>query len=385
MGRLLHPGNFGEVQTLFSIFAQISILLSVFGLLTINIVVNYDNAVRRNRVIVELERLGLILSAVLLAATVLGGAALQSFFRFGSSMPFVVLALAVVASVPLTFRLAYLRGRQRFGLVSLLSIVAAGGDLVLSVIFVLAGHGTTGAIAGLVAAQCIAFGFAMMCARRNGFSESLRGNLFRMPDFRFIMPELTYAGLVLIGSLGITGLYSIDTIAVKHYFDAHTAGLYAGISTIARIIYFLTASVVQVLMPAVRLQHTPLQNRQVLLKSFGLLAGIGGAALIVFSLLPGFIIRVLMGRTYLPYANLLPRLSLVIFTISILNLFVMYHMALRRYWVMLVVIAGVAVTLGLLGANHQSLRAVINSLLYGSVVMLALLGGWVGLAKYKSA
>jgi len=180
--------------------------------------------------------------------------------------------------------------------------------------------------------------------------------------------------LVLTGSLAITGMYSVDTVAVKHYFDAHTAGLYAGISTVARIIFFLTASIAAVLMPSIKLAHPAKQNRQTLLKSFALLACIGGAALLVFTLLPNVIIRILMGGKYLPYASLLPRLSLMIFIISILNLFIVYYMALRRYIVIPIVLLGVALTFGLLQMNHQTLQAVINNLLYGSLGMLALLG-----------
>jgi O-antigen/teichoic acid export membrane protein len=381
LGRLLHPNNFGEVQVLFSLFAQIAIFLNVLGLITVNVVVNDKDVPRRNRIILELEKLALLIGGVLLLVTIISAAALQRFFHFGAAAPFVILMLAVVVTVPLAFRSAFLRGMQHFGLAAAIGIIGAAGDLLVSVIFVLAGWHTTGAIAALVVAQLIAFSCATRYARKSGFTESLHGNLFRLPDFRLILPELKYALLVLVSSLAITALYSIDTVAVKHYFDAHTAGLYAGISTIARVIFFLTASIVGVLLPSIRLQQSAHDNQLVLLKSFALLGSIGGLALIVFTLLPNFIVRLLMGKTYLPYADLLPRLSLVLFIVSILNLFIMYHVALRRYGVISVVLLGIAATMSLLWMNHQTLRAVINRLLYGSLTMLVLLGGWVGLVR----
>jgi O-antigen/teichoic acid export membrane protein len=383
IGRLLNPGKFGEVQTLFSLFAQITIFLSVLGLIVVNIVANENDTAKRNRLIVELEKLAFGISIVLLVITIAGGEALKHFFNFGSAIPFTMLALAVLVGTPTAFRMGYLRGQKTFGLVSITGIVAAALDLIFSVVFVLAGWGTSGAIFGLVLANFFAFGFAAFAARRHGFTESFGKHLVRLPDLRLILPELKYALLVLTGSLAITGMYSIDTIAVKHYFDAHTAGLYAGISTVARIIFFLTASIAGVLLPSIRMHHSVRENQQTLQKSFLLLIGIGGAAFIVFAIFPKFVIRVLMGSTYLTYADLLPRLSLAIFTISILNLFILYHMALRRYAIMLIVIIGIVVTLGLLATNHHTLQAVIDGLLFGSFAMLGMLAIWLGVMKLK--
>lgn len=376
MGRMLAPDNFGEVQVLFSLFAQITIFLNVLSLLTVNIVVNYADEAKRNRIILELEKLSIGISAVLVLATILCGTVLQDFFKFASGLPFVMLVLAVLVSTPLMFRTGYLRGHKRFGLVVLAGILSSVFDIIFSIVLVKAGYGTTGAILGLALAQIIACGFAMYIARRHGFTESLRRNFWRLPDLKLILPELKYAGLVFVGSLAITGLYSIDTIAVKHYFDAHTAGLYAGIATIARIIFFVTASIAQVLLPSIKLQHSKAENQQVLLKSFIMLVVIGGVALVGCTVLSRFTIETLMGSTYLPYANLLPRLSLVVFIISLLNLFILYHIALRRYEIAAIVAVGVALTFGLLLLHHESLRAVVDSLLYGSLGLMALLGIW---------
>ncbi len=201
---------------------------------------------------------------------------------------------------------------------------------------------------------------------------------------RLLLPELKYAGLVLAGSLTITALYSIDIIVVKHYFDAHTAGLYAGVATVARIIFFLTGSISQVLIPSVKLGNSPQQNIQVLRKSTLLLVAIGGAALAVFWLVPGLIMRTLMGNEYAEYAWLLPRLSLVIFIVSVVNLFILYYMALRQYAIGFIAIIGLAVTCGLVGMNHDSLQAVVDSMLYGTLALAGLLGGWLVLKMLKA-
>jgi len=275
------------------------------------------------------------------------------------------------------FRNAYLRGRQAFGLVSLLGVLAAGSDLVLAVLFVLLHWRTTGVMLGLVLAQFLTFLYGAWLARRGGFSGWRRDALLRLPDMRLITPELRYALVVLVCSLTITALYSIDTIVVKHWFDARTAGLYAGIATVGRIIFFITGSIAQVLLSSVRMNQPAAHNRQALAKSLVLLIGIGGAVLLAFSLLPRVIVELLMGHRFLVYASLLPRLSLVIFLVSVINLFVLYHLALRRYAVAGLAVCGAVAAAGFLAVNHQTPFAVVNDLLYACAVFGGLLGIWV--------
>ncbi len=281
-----------------------------------------------------------------------------------------------MVAVPATFRTGYLRGKKHFGWNSVSGLIGAIVKLLLAVAFIVAGFGTTGAIAGLVLAQVVTFVYAAAKAKQAGFGPQLRTNFFNKPDMRLLKPELKYAGLVLMGSLAITALYSIDIIFVKHHFDAHTAGLYAGIATVARIIFFLTGSIALVLLPAVKLTNTVRQNKQTLQKSLYLLLAVGGPALAVFWFLPELVVRLLMGREYLEYVSLLPWLSLVIFVVSVLNLFVLYYMALRRYAIGFIAIIGLAVTCGLVGIHHDSLRAVVDSMLYGTLTMAVMIGAW---------
>jgi O-antigen/teichoic acid export membrane protein len=385
LGRLLEPAPFGEVQTLVSLFLQLAIFLNVLGYLTVNIVANHGDQPNGRRTMLELEKLSLIISLIGLVAVVLLAPVLQRFFRFESFVPFIILAVAIVVSVPSTFRSAYLRGKKYFGLTSIAGLVAAAAKLAFSAVLILLGFGTVGAITGLVLAQLASFMYAAFKARQVGFDQSLWTNFFRLPDMRLILPELKYAGLVLVCSLTITAFYSIDIIAVKHYFDAHTAGEYAGIATVARIIFFLTASIAQVLLPSVMMRNAAGKNRDILLKSLVLTTLIGGSVLVAFWLLPGLITRLLMGDEYARFAYLLPRLSLVIFIVSLLNLLMLYFMALRRYAIAFIAIMGLAVTCGLIGINHDSLQAIVDSMLGGSVALATLLAAWMllGISRDK--
>lgn len=384
LGRLLGLEEYGEVQVLISLFLQLTIFLVVLTQVTVNIVANYQDEAQKNKVIFELEKLAFLCSVGILAVGTLFSWQLQHILHFNSPIPFIVLLCALVITVPVTFRSAYLRGRQEFTAVSVANMIGSAGKIIASALLVFIGFSTTGAIGGLVVAQVLALAYAASRARRLGFSRPAGARYISLPDVRVLLPELKYAAFVLAASLGVAVLSSIDVLVVKYFFDAQTAGGYAGISTVAKIIFFLTASVAQVMLPSLKIQQPKRENRKFLAKSFVLLALLGGATLLVFALIPNFIVTVLMGHRFAPYAYLLPLLSLAMFFMSVINLVVFYYIALRRYQAGVVVVAGVAATVALLVSHHESLQAIVMSLVYGSLAILAFFAVWRGASElYK--
>lgn len=383
LGRLLEPSIFGEVQVLVSLFLQLTIFLTVLSLVTINLVANYRDEARRNRMVFELEKLALIVALVILLVTLVAGEQLKQLLQFESQWPFVILAITLVVTVPFTFRTAYLRGVHRFAATSLASIIGASSKILFSIALVMIGLGTSGAIAGLALAQAASLGYAAWQARASGLVRPLNPRRFALPKLHMLLPELRYSIFVLLGSLGVMVLFSIDVIIVKLFFDAHTTGLYAGVATIARIIFFLTASISQVLLPSVKLNQPAHKNRQLLMKSMLLLTVISAPVLLMCVIAPEFLIGLLMGENYLVYAGLLTVLSWAMFVISILNIIVLYFLALRRYTPAVFAIIGSVATCVLLLAYHSTLETVVNILLYGSLVILCFIAVWAGGTNIK--
>jgi O-antigen/teichoic acid export membrane protein len=165
-------------------------------------------------------------------------------------------------------------------------------------------------------------------------------------------------------------LLSIDILAVKHYFPPEEAGLYAGIATIARIIYFLAAPITGVLITLVSLKQSDAKNRLQLLGSLGLILLIGGIGLMVMSLMPSQSITLLVGSRYLAYADLLPKLGLVMLILSLANAMLMYNISLRRYVFSVVPVAALGLGLALITQNHRTVSEIINSLLISSSVLM---------------
>lgn len=384
LARLMDPAPFGEVQTLVSLFLQLTVFMQVLNMVVVNVVVNYKDTSKANRTIFELEKLAVLIAAGLMLLSIIFGPWLKDALQFQSGMPFIALALAILVSMPLTFRSGFIRAKHRYGATSLAQALGAGGKIILSSVLVVAGLSTLGATLGIVGAQIIALVYAGIIAARLGFERPDGARYSHKVDFSAIKPELSYSGAVLISSLTIMLLMSIDMLAVKYYFSPEQAGIYAGITSVARAIFFFTASVAMVLLPHIKLTNSPARNKQLLLKSFGLLFLVGGSALALFTFMPNLVIKILMGQEYTQFSELLPWLSLAIFIISILNLLFAYFLALRVKIISLVGIIGFVTALVAIAVHHGSMREVVDSVLFGSIVTMCLLGTFVAVIRMRN-
>jgi hypothetical protein len=63
----------------------------------------------------------------------------------------------------------------------------------------------------------------------------------------------------------------------------------------------------------------------------------------------------------------------------------LYHLALRRYSVMLIALCGAVSTMLLFAMNHRSLFAIVDDLLYSCILLSVLLGVWSVVPKTQTA
>ncbi|HSH55623.1 MAG TPA: oligosaccharide flippase family protein [Candidatus Limnocylindrales bacterium] len=375
LGRVLEPAAFGEVQVLISLFTQMTIFITVLSLISTNVVVNESDPQKTRHIVGELEKITLYVALGCLALITTASPLLKSALKFESIVPFIIIGLVLVVSVQLGFRGAYLRGKSDFIASSLQGILASLTKIIASILLVLAGFKTAGAIGGLLAAQIIALIYTGYRAKKLGYQKyPAKGK----PEWAVLRPQAKYAGLVFTVSLVTTLLYSADVTIIKYLFSPEVAGQYAGMSTVARIVLFLTGSFAVVLLSSVKVGRPPQENSRLLVRSFIITLVLGGAAALVFVLFPVQVIHLLFGAKYDNFAHLLPLLSMAMLAVSLTNLIANYHIALRHYWVLVFVGLGAVVTAILLVLSHATPDAVVRGLVIGTVTMLLGLLGWTG-------
>lgn len=371
VSRLLNVADFGEVQTLISLFTQLGIFLGAFSIVIVNVTANIDDQDEKNLVINGLRKISFYVVGILFILMILFSSELKDFFNFQNIYPFVVLAFLFPLSLLVSFRSSYLQGRNDFISVSSAGLITAIGRIVFAAALIYLGWKSMGAIAGLVLAQSLALAFVFYKTKnelRPGFKidKKLKNRIN-------INQEIKFGGLVFVVMGCLAFLSSGDVTIVKHYFDPETAGLYSGISAIAKIIFFVTGPIVGVLLPAVKINAKYGENRKTLIKAVLLITAIGGTALLTFIIFSAKVTGLLIGHRYLQYSAILPELSLVFFLVSLVNLFFYYYLALRQFWMIWIASCGIGLIIILNAAYHETIRQVIYNFLWGSVLILLII------------
>lgn len=117
---------------------------------------------------------------------------------------------------------------------------------------------------------------------------------------------LAYTHGVFWAMVGLTSLFSVDLLLARHYLPASEAGLYGGLSTLGRIVYFLTLPFTMVMFPAAAARVAagrPLRRTLLLTGGGMLLVGVGVVG--AYALMPGVIIAHTVGGGYLAGAKVL--------------------------------------------------------------------------------
>lgn len=351
-----------------SLFTQAAIFLTILNYVTIHITVNTLDEKERNQTLLGIEKVAMMAGYSLLIIALLSVNQLRVFLNFTENWPFVALIVALAISIPLSFRMAYLRGKTQFMRASLTDGIGSAVKLILAPLLVLLGFRSLGAIGALAISQVLSLVAGLVWAHQAGF----RGFALGTARIRFdlLKPYVKHAAAILLGAGGITVIQTLDILSIKHYFSPTEAGLYAGITTIAGIIYFLMAPVTGVLVTLVSGNQTLRKNQSRLKASLALMLLLGGGVLLAMGLFPGIFIKLLVGPKYLVDAQYLPRIGLAMLFLALANTFMMYHVALKRYGYSLISIAACAIVLGLMKVNHGTIGDVINNIVLGSFLLL---------------
>jgi O-antigen/teichoic acid export membrane protein len=320
-GRVLGPPTYGQVAFLIAVYAvgtaPALILIVVLARYTATLAARGDAGLRtlltRTARLVAIPCLGAVLVTTLLARPV------AAFEHLNSTIPILILGFSIALIWQVAIPRGILQGLQRFPALSLnLSL-----ELVVrtTAVFVLlkAGYAVSGAMAAVFLGLAFCFVLGLYTLRDHFRKVGTRVQLRVMAGF-----SLTAAA----GIIGIQILYNQDVILAEHYLNAHDGGIYGGLNKIGTIMFFLTLSVSQVLFPRVveavaKEQHPG----RILLSSAGILAALGGGAILVFAAVPGLVVFILFGAAFNDATPYVFAVGIIGLALSLDNLLVQFFMA----------------------------------------------------------
>ena len=379
MSRVLSIEDFGEVQVIATIVLQMTIILNVFGYITINIFTNTKDKKSARKSVKELEGAALVIVAGLSLVALLFNTYIDAYLKFSSVMVLLALAVMFILNVPFTIKNGWLQANNRFVDMSVAQFISAVFKLILALPLIYIGITINGALFGLVVATLLSLVYVSYRARTNiKLRDHLHENYFKLifKDER-LKRDLWYGFLIFLALFSINLLYSGDVIIVRRFFSETEAGLYSGIASIGRIIFFSTFAISAVLIPSIKIAGKVKENVKNLKKALFISLILGGIILAVFFVSPQLVIRILIGKNYLSYSPLLSKVGLFVLLASILNVLFVYGIALRKMFISIIgPIAAVSV-FAVSYANNGSVDAIINNFILINLIALVVTGTYL--------
>lgn len=367
LGRMLGPSSYGELAALFSVLVLLSIVPSSFGLVIIKfIAISKDNK-EIYSLIVLFRNIIFVLGVAMLIIGSIFSSQVGDFLKIPQPQLFVlVIAAFLIGNLSFVNKSA-LQGLVRFKEFVITTLVENGLKLLLGVLFVWLGWSVFGALVGLFLAYLGGWWMSWWFVREFKSISNFSINKLR-EVFYFTIP-------VIVQSISTTSLFSADMILVKHYFSPHEAGIYAAISSLAKIVLFASGPVGAVMYPWIaKKKANEMGYWSVFWLSCGLTIFICTTILSVYYFVPMFAIQSLFGADYFGGSSLLFLFGLSMSLLTISIFFVNFFLSIGRTWV--VALPSMVAIIQIIGINiwHDSLITVIYVSIFAfSVLLLGLL------------
>lgn len=366
-GRLLGPAEYGVMASIIALLY----IVSVPSVTITYVVAKYSSLFKARGEIDQLSNFFISLSKVILGLSVLIFLAfalirvpLTVFLKIESFVPAIILGALLGTSLLVALNNAAIQGLLKFSFLAFNGILAVVVKLVLGLGLVWAGFSANGALLGFLAAFLIPYFVSFWPLK---FLFLVKTETVSI-DWQGV---LRYTGPVFLSMLGLTLLYTVDVVLVKHFFPPDQAGLYSALSLIARVILFVTTPIGMVMFPLISEKHAKNDRYLHLFVTSLLLVFVAVVSITAFySLFPVFTVRLFFGSQYLSAAGYLSRFGIFLSLYSLCNIFASFYLSIHKVRIASLPLLFGVLQAGLIWCWHDSFLQVLN---VATTVVFALL------------
>lgn len=367
LGRFLDPSSFGDLQAMLALLNQVSIIFVTFSFFVVGIVSNSKEENYKNQLVSFLEPIVFYVILLVSLISIIFLFNIKTFFNFSSIYPVVGIIFILFFNLLTISRSSFLHGENRFKDLVISRLLFSVFRLLASLVFIFVGFKFLGVIMGIIFAHLITLIFLIYTTK---LKLSFNLVAFKRLDFK---EDLRFMCLVFFTISLITILNTSDVLLIKHFFNSLDSGLYSGISIISKIIFFALAPSAAVVFSSVKIRNKIKDNLSILKKGIYAAILIGLFCLSIFILFPKLVVGLLFGSQYFYFINLLPKIGFITFIIALVNVFSMYFLALRRFFLIPVSLIGIVGTFLLNSILNQSIDSILNNILIVSLIILSIL------------
>jgi len=338
MGRMVEPSVYGEVESIVSLLAIVSVPGAAITLVAARFAASAkakENPAESRAVFSFLNRnllkygLPFFLSSLLLTPYVarflrIEHASVSVVFLFG--MMFLSFFSSAATGI--------LQGWQRFFPVGMIQTANSLVKLVFAALFVWLGFRTDGIVGAFFLAGVASYGIARFLIRRidgHGRPDDMAGGEAVSADFSSMR---AYAVPVLLSSFAVAILGNADMVLAKYHLAPEVAGLYGALFIVSKTIFFAGGILGSVLFSMSSEEHDrnggARKDSKLFRHAFSLSVFFVTASVGFFALFPEFVLRVFFGNRYLAGAPLLGWFALGSGLYVLVNFFQQYLLSVHR-------------------------------------------------------
>ncbi len=315
MGRLLGPSGYGELSSLLSLLYIFTVPLLVAQTVLVKFVSGFKahgDMGQTKTLFVKVTKLFAVSAVIGLPLVIFFSPWVTSFLYLSSGNLLIMIYVLLVFSLLTVVPGSVLTGYQKFAWVSALGAAAILTKLLLSI--PLAPWGVPGVTLAAVIASAAVYALYFFPLRFVVQVKASPTKFKKRDAFGFAVPTL-------FTQLGIISIFSTDIILVRHFFDAHTAGLYAALAILGKIIFYASSAVSMVLFPIAAERAAARTNtRKLIASAVGAVAAISFGLTVLYFLFPDIIVRLLFGNRFSEAGALLGQFGIFISLFSVANI-----------------------------------------------------------------
>lgn len=362
-GKLLDEASYGEIATIISILGFVSIVQTAYGLAIVKFLSSQKREKEINNLVYWFERWGIYLATFMALILLAFSPFITDFLHISNPLSVYLLVPAIFFYVLTMTARSILQALLKFYayVISLMLEVWVKIPIAFGLIYF--GFKVAGAMfalgVGIVAAFLVA---------RKSIKNYLVQEHGQRPK---IAPIVRYSLPAFIQGISMTSMYTTDLILVKHFFSPETAGVYASLAILGRIVLFGATPVINVMFPLVVRKHSHgLPYHNIFYLSVFMIVAFSSVIVLFYFLFPQMPIRFLYKESYLIGSPYLWWFGLVTLILSLSQLFIQFYLSvgkLKIVWLF----AGAAVFQAILIVLfHTSLFQVIQQSLVASSLLL---------------
>ena len=332
IGRLVSPTAYGEIESLISLLAIITVPAATLTLIATKYAANLkasQNVSGLRSLSRYLNRKVIIYGGPIFILVLILTPWVKDFLNIKESLPVIFLWGVMSFSFLSAVTVGVLIGWQRFSDVNRIGVSSTILKLIGAVALIQLGYGVSGVAGSLILAAVLGYVISLYLLRKLLLPTPDEKENIEAPEpfsslKQYILPAF-------YGTLAMAILGNADMIFAKHHLDPVVSGDYGALSVVAKTIFFVTGVLTTVLF-AMSAEESG--RGKSAYRTFGLAflltAAVASGSTLFFWLFPEFVMQIFFGAKYLHVSPLLGWFALSAGIYSLGNLMLQYLLSIHE-------------------------------------------------------